>query len=133
MFALDHLHCWSRDPKAAARAYVEMFAAEQVVTIETSYGLRVVIRLAGQLLYIEQAPPDEAPPSRIGLEHFALATDAFDEAVMALRLTGARFLVEPKEARPGVRIAFVEAPDGGRVELVERSRIADQAPQSLGG
>ncbi|MNL86449.1 hypothetical protein D3C87_2151700 [compost metagenome] len=32
---------------------------------------------------------------------------------------GARFLIEPREIRPGVRMAFVEVPNCGRVELVE--------------
>lgn len=119
MFALDHLHCWSRDPEAAAQAYIDMFAAERVFASDTANGLRVVIRLAGQLIYIEQAPLGEVVPGRIGLEHFALSTDAFDAVIADLRRKQARFLVEPKQARPGVRIAFVEVPDGGRVELVE--------------
>ena len=119
MFTLDHLHCWSREPEAAAQTYIEMFAAERVFTSETANGLRVVIRLAGQLIYIEQAPLGEVVHSRIGLEHFALTTDAFDAVIADLRRKEARFLVEPKQARPGVRIAFVEVPDGGRVELVE--------------
>ena len=119
MFTLDHLHCWSPKPEAAAQAYVDMFAAERVAEINTANGLRVVVRLAGQLIYIEQARPGEVASSRIGLEHFALATDAFDAVIADLRRKQVRFLVEPKQARPGVRIAFVEVPDGGRVELVE--------------
>ncbi len=62
MFLLDHLHCWSKDPEAAAQAYVYMFAAERVSAGETANGLRVVIRLAGQLVYIEQA-------QRVGTMH----------------------------------------------------------------
>ena len=121
MFALDHLHCWSLEPEATAQAYVDMFAAERISACETANGLRVVIRLADQLVYVEQAPAGEVAPGRIGLEHFALATDTFDAVVAELRRKGARFLVEPKEARPGARIAFVEVSDGGRVELVERN------------
>ncbi|BBD41065.1 glyoxalase (plasmid) [Aminobacter sp. Y103A] len=120
MFMLDHLHCWSRAPEATAQAYVDMFAAQRVLASDTANGLRVVIRLAGQLIYIEQAPPGEVAHGRIGLEHFALATSAFDSVIADLRRMQVQFLVEPKQVRPGVRIAFVEVPDGGRVELVER-------------
>ncbi|PWK66379.1 VOC family protein [Aminobacter sp. AP02] len=120
MFTLDHLHCWNREPEAAAQAYVDMFGAERLSASNTANGLRVVIRLAGQLIYVEQAPAGGAEPDRNGLEHFALSTDEFDRAVAELRRKGARFPVEPKQARPGVRVAFVEVPDGGRVEIVER-------------
>jgi catechol 2,3-dioxygenase-like lactoylglutathione lyase family enzyme len=120
MFTLNHLHCWSRDPEAAARAYVEMFAGKRIAASETANGLRVVIRLAGHLIYIEQAPPHEVTIGRIGLEHFALGTSVFDEVVAGLRRKGACFLVEPTKAKSGVRIAFVEVPDGGRVEIVEQ-------------
>ncbi|MBE1208551.1 VOC family protein [Aminobacter carboxidus] len=129
MFTLDHLHCWSREPEAAAETYVEMFGAERVSASETVNGLRVVIRLAGQLIYIEQAPTGEAATGLIGLEHFALLTDAFDTVIADLRGKQARFLVGPKQARPGVRIAFVEVPDGGRVELVESAVPMNDALQ----
>lgn len=124
MFTLDHLHCWNREPEAAAQAYVDMFGAERLSTSITANGLRVVIRLAGQLIYVEQAPEGETEPDRNGLEHLALATDTFDTDIDDLRRKGARFLVEPKQARPGVRIAFVEVPDRGRVEIVEQARLA---------
>lgn len=119
MFTLNHLHCWSRDPEAAAAAYAGLFAAEKIAACETANGLRVIIRLAGHLIYIEQAPPQEIAAGRMGLEHFALGTSAFDDVIAGLRRSGACFLIEPIRAKSGVRIAFVEVPDGGRVEIVE--------------
>jgi len=44
-----------------------------------------------------------------------------DEAVAELKRRGAHFALEPRTIRPGVRIAFVQAPDNVRIELLERT------------
>src|SRR5215510_12733104 len=41
-------------------------------------------------------------------------------AYAALTQRGAVFTVPPRTIRPGVRIAFVQAPDNVRIELLER-------------
>ena len=63
------------------------------------------------------SPP---PPPFRGLEHLGLRVDDLDAAAAALKAKGAVFTLEPKEVRPGVRIAFVQAPDGAQVELLQR-------------
>lgn len=118
-FILDHLHIWSAAPEAAAQAYVRFFAAEVIERSRTANGERITVRVAGQVLFIEQSGSEACSFQPLGLEHFAVATDAFDDVVANLRACGAEFLTEPKLARPGRRIAFVAMPDGGRVELVE--------------
>ena len=55
-----------------------------------------------------------------GLDHFGLRVDDMDEAVAELKRRGAQFTLEPRTIRPGVRIAFVQAPDNVRIELLER-------------
>ena len=56
----------------------------------------------------------------MGLDHFGLRVDDMDAAVAELKRRGAHFSVEPRTIRPGVRIAFVQAPDNVRIELLER-------------
>lgn len=120
-FTLDHLHCWSANPIDAARVYVDFFAAEVLDRSETANGTRIAIRMAGQTIFIEQTAVDRVPPKRLGLEHLAIRTEDFDGVVARLRRRDAVFLVDPKQVGPGVRIAFVAVPDGGRVEIVERA------------
>jgi catechol 2,3-dioxygenase-like lactoylglutathione lyase family enzyme len=55
-----------------------------------------------------------------GLEHLGLAVDDLDAVVSDLADKGIALEAPPSSPRPGVRIAFVKAPDGARVELVER-------------
>jgi catechol 2,3-dioxygenase-like lactoylglutathione lyase family enzyme len=44
-----------------------------------------------------------------------------DAAAAELRAKGVTFIVEPRELRPGVRYAFIEAPDSIQLELIERT------------
>jgi catechol 2,3-dioxygenase-like lactoylglutathione lyase family enzyme len=69
--------------------------------------------------------PDEKPISatiqtREGLDHFGVAIDDMDAAVAELKVKGVKFVVEPMQVRPGLRIAYIEAPDKVRIELSER-------------
>ena len=57
------------------------------------------------------------------MEHIGLAVTGFDTAVADLRAKGAVFTMEPWSPRPGIRIAFVQPPDGVRVEILERAAV----------
>ena len=47
-----------------------------------------------------------------------------DEAAEDLRRRGAEFISEPRQLRPGLKIAFVRAPDDVRIEILERKNNA---------
>ncbi len=123
-FRWDHLHLRSPDPLATARYYIDLFGATPVNTVAVEAGLRVIINLAGLNLFIEQVPPDtSAPPqpAHRGLEHIGLLVTDLDAVCTDLKARGAAFAVEPHAPRPGLRIAFVCAPENVRIELLERS------------
>ncbi|MFC0407833.1 VOC family protein [Roseomonas elaeocarpi] len=125
-FTWDHLHLRSTDPVAAARFYVEMFGATETSRVENNGALRVVLSLSGIPLFIEQVPEGTgAPPSPpyLGFEHIGLRVADLEATAAALRAKGATFTMEPNSPRPGLRMAFVQAPDGARVELLERSAV----------
>ena len=61
------------------------------------------------------------PVAMLGLDHFGLRVDNIDAAYAELTQRGAVFTVPPRTIRPGVRIAFVQAPDNVRIELLERT------------
>ena len=62
-------------------------------------------------------PPE---PPFLGIEHIGLGVNDLDAAAAQLKARGVRFTTEPRQARPGVRIAFIEGPDRVRIELIER-------------
>src|SRR4051812_33791305 len=120
----DHLHLRSPDPEATARYYVKVFGATSVNKVESGGAVRVIVSLAGLNLFIEQVPPaTPAPPQppHLGLEHIGLAVTNIDAVCAELKARGAEFVVEPHSPRPGLRIAFVRAPENVRIELLERS------------
>ncbi|WP_240756668.1 VOC family protein [Roseicella aquatilis] len=43
-----------------------------------------------------------------------------DAAVADLKAKGVTFTMEPREARPGLRICFIEGPQNITIELLER-------------
>jgi catechol 2,3-dioxygenase-like lactoylglutathione lyase family enzyme len=123
-FRWDHLHLRSPDPEATAQYYVKVFGATSVNKVESGGAVRVIVSLAGLNLFIEQVPPGTpAPPQppHLGLEHIGLAVTNIDALCAELKARGAEFVIEPHSPRPGLRIAFVRAPENVRIELLERS------------
>ncbi len=122
-YSFDHIHLRSPDPEAAARVWIAAFGAEETARMQLGTALRVVLKLAGLPLFIEQVPAGtHAPPAPpfLGLEHIGLGTDDLDAAIADLAAKGVPLVSGPKQARPGVRIAFFAMPDGVQVELIER-------------
>jgi len=56
----------------------------------------------------------------MGLDHFGLTVADIDAAVAELKSKGVPFTMEPKTIRPGVRIAFLTAPQDVSIELIQR-------------
>jgi catechol 2,3-dioxygenase-like lactoylglutathione lyase family enzyme len=126
LYRYDHMHLRSRDVKKTAAYYREMFDAEIVESIQSDGKPRTDLDLNGLTIFIAAVPPDATTPPApsepyVGLDHFGLRVDDMDEAVADLKRRGAVFTLEPRTIRPGVRIAFVQAPDNVRIELLERT------------
>jgi len=125
-YRYDHMHLRSRDVKKTAEYYHCVFDAEILESIQSDGRPRTDLDLNGLTIFIAPVSPEAAIPSAptepyVGLDHFGLRVENMDEAVAELKRRGARFTMEPRTIRPGVRIAFVEAPDNVRIELLERS------------
>jgi catechol 2,3-dioxygenase-like lactoylglutathione lyase family enzyme len=122
-YRFDHIHLRTPAPEATAAFYVAAFGAEIRQRVTPGGRLRVILDLAGVPLFVEEVPADTAvppPPPFLGIEHVGLAVDDLDAALADLASKGVPLISGPTEARPGVRIAFLQAPDGVRVELIER-------------
>jgi catechol 2,3-dioxygenase-like lactoylglutathione lyase family enzyme len=125
-FTCDHIHLRSLDPEKAAQFYAEMFGANILSRSLDGGALRVVVDLGGLQIFIEQVPPQTPVPPLppfVGIEHVGLRVENLDVAVEYLRTKGGRFVVEPRSPRPGLKLAFIEGPDGVRIELLERSGL----------
>jgi catechol 2,3-dioxygenase-like lactoylglutathione lyase family enzyme len=125
-YRYDHMHVRSRDVKKTAEYYHRMFDARIVESIQSDGKPRTDLDLNGLTIFIAPVPAEAAVSSAPrdpyeGLDHFGLRVENMDEAVAELKRRGADFMMEPRAIRPGVRIAFVRAPDNVRIELLERT------------
>ncbi len=125
-YSYDHIHLRSRDPRGVAEYYHKMFDAKIIESVQSDGQSRIDLDLNGLTLFIAAVPPEAdilpAPlDNHLGLDHFGLRVDNLDEAAAELNARGATFMTNPRIIRPGVRIAFIEAPDHVRIELLERT------------
>ena len=123
-FGFDHIHLRSPDPDATAAWFERVLGAEVICTVQQGKP-RIDLKLGGQDIFIAEAPadgsvaPPPSPPYQ-GLDHFGLIVDDLDAAAAELRAKGVEFTMEPREARPGVRIAFIRGPQNISIEILER-------------
>jgi lactoylglutathione lyase len=125
-YTYDHIHLRTRDPQGMAEYFHRVFDAKILESVQSDGRPRVDLDLDGLIIFIAPvaADADIAAAPRdpyLGLDHFGLRVDSVDETVAELKRRGADIADEPRTIRPGVRIAFVRAPDDIRIELLERS------------
>lgn len=123
-YRCDHVHLRSADAHAAAEFYLTMFGAVEDFRRTVDGMLRIGLNLGGLTVFIDQVPegtPSTPPPPFVGIEHLCLAVAGLDAAAAELKSKGVTFVVEPRQARPGLSFAFIEGPDRVRIELVDRT------------
>ena len=125
-YTYDHIHLRSRDPETTAQYYHKMFDAKIIESDQPDGQKRIDLDINGLTVFIARVAPDDDVPSSpaepyLGLDHFGLRVDNLDEAAAELKERGAEFTMEPRVFRPGVKIAFIRAPDNVRIEILERS------------
>jgi len=126
VYSYDHIHLRSRDPLATAKFYERMFGAKVLESVQSDGATRVDLDINGLTVFIARVPDsaemaDGPVGQHLGLDQCRLRVDNLDEAAAELRRRGAKFATEPRTIRPGVKIAFVEAPENVQIELLERS------------
>ena len=125
-YVYDHIHLRTRDPKGMAEYFHKMFDAKIIESVQSDGQPRVDLDIDGLIVFIAPVAADaeiEASPREpyLGLDHFGFRVESVDDTVAELKRRGADIVQEPHTIRPGVRIAFVRAPDNVRIELLQRT------------
>ena len=122
-FGMNHIHIKAEDPKQTAQWYVENLGAVVAGEADINGSLTVRTDLGGVRVNITQASPDILPAGtsdpHMGLEHFGIETDDLDGAISTFASKGVKVLEEIRSLPNGMRIAFIEAPDNVRLELMQ--------------
>ena len=115
-FDIQHVHIKTRDPKATMQFYIDNCGASYVAEIP-GRGHRV--NLHGLTLNITTIIDAQKHEQHLGIEHIALDTDDYAGTLARMRGNGVRIL-EELPPTSGRRVAFVEAPDGAQIEIIEK-------------
>ena len=123
--SFDHVHLVAKDPKATANWYVDKLGGDIVRSVEVKGAPQVYVSIAGALVIVRGQRPAESvegkPGLQWGVDHFGLRVKGdFDGFCAGLRGKGVTFSLEPVDFNPTTRIAFINAPDGVSIELLNR-------------
>lgn len=123
-----HAHVRTDEPDRTAAWWVEAFGVtivdaatrntgDRFVKSVTDNGVSVFFsgRQTGELLAAASVE------TRFGLDHIAFGTRAMDDDVERLTTIGARLIEGPIALADGRQIAYLETPEGTKVELVSLS------------
>ena len=123
----DHVHLVSKDPQAASEWYVEKLGGKVTNRAESNGAPQIYLLLGNATVIVRGQRPAEAvvekPGVQWGVDHFGMCVKGdFDAYCTALRNAGVAFSGEPRRINPSTRIAFIQAPDGVNIELIEREQ-----------
>jgi catechol 2,3-dioxygenase-like lactoylglutathione lyase family enzyme len=121
----DHVHLISRDPKSSAVWYVEKLGGKVVNISEFRGAPQVVVAVNGAAIIIRGQRTGEQVNEKTGIswgtDHFGFqVVGDFDGFCRDLKKNGVTFTIDPIDFSPTVRIAFIAAPDGVSIELLQR-------------
>ena len=126
----DHVHLISKDATAAANWYVDKLGADIVRNVTVRGAPQVYVEIGGgTMLIVRGERPGESTSDKSGLEwgvdHFGVRIKGDFAAFCAgLKAKGVAFSVEPRDFNPTTQLAFINAPDGVSVELLNRKDMA---------
>jgi len=131
-YTIEHVSIRCRDLEASIKYFQRMFDAEVILRRTPGEGRRIVfLRIGdGMLELMEMGPASEPmePLTYYGFHHFGIKVEDFESAYRDLKAKGTNFLREPFEPTPGIRLAFLQEPNGAVIELVQRdSNVFEKA------
>lgn len=112
---IGHVHIKTYDPKKTAQFYIDNFGA--TMKSEAPNG-NIQLDLCGLQLNVTTISAAQNRKQMMGIEHIALQTDDYAGAIARLRSNGAHIMLE--QVNNGRHVAFIEAPDGAQMELIEK-------------
>jgi lactoylglutathione lyase len=131
----DHIHLLASDVNDVAQWYHDKLGAEIVRSRQSDGQERTDLRIGELQIYLSDGEVMKkwlggalGPPrtvAHMGLDHFGLGVDDVDAAIDDLRGRGVDVTFGPTTIRPGCRAAYIAAPDGVEIEIVQRDLSVD--------
>jgi lactoylglutathione lyase len=123
-YSLDHIHVRCSDVDASIAYYEKMFEAKEVARTDAKGMPIITLEMAGQRVCL--SPKREGVDIRMkpgdpgwGVYQIGLKVDNLDAALAELKDRGAEISSGPLNVWEGLRVLFVEGPDGVEIEVME--------------
>ncbi len=122
----DHIHLLSKNPRATADWYVDKLGGDIVRDGEVRGAPQIYVAIGGgAMLIVRGERPGESSSDKTalawGVDHFGVQVKGdFSAFCAGLKAKGVQFSVEPRDFNPTTQLAFINAPDGVSVELLNR-------------
>jgi catechol 2,3-dioxygenase-like lactoylglutathione lyase family enzyme len=122
----NHIHLKALDPEKTANWYVKAFDFTIISDSVRVYGDRfircqttdgIVVNISGART--DEQMGDGDATAHWGLEHFGIEVDDIEIEIKRLESLGTKLLEGPIDTQSGLRLAFIQAPDNVRVELLQ--------------
>jgi catechol 2,3-dioxygenase-like lactoylglutathione lyase family enzyme len=122
---LDHIHVICGDVEKAVKYFKDVFEAKETSRGEIRGFPVVRVNVKGAIVALMGTAPgsSELVPGKgsRGLDHIGFTVKDLEKTVEDMKKQGAKFSVGITAGAAGVKYAFVDGPDGIRIELIERS------------
>ncbi|MCI0439874.1 MAG: VOC family protein [Chloroflexi bacterium] len=128
-YEFNHVHLKAPDPEKTAQWYVKAFNFKIVSDTVRVFGDRfircqtpdgVVVNISGARTNEKMGKGDAN--AHYGIEHFGINVDDLDAELKRLEGLGAKLMEGPIQTGNGPKIAFIQAPDNVRIELLQLNR-----------
>ncbi|WP_011580400.1 MULTISPECIES: VOC family protein [Chelativorans] len=129
-FRINHIHFKSRDPKQSADWFVKAFNFMILTDEVRQTGDRFIrcmtednalrVNFSGERN--GEKLPEAIVGPHLGLEHFGIDSADIHADVARLSALGAILNEGPRTGRGGQMVAFMQSPDGFRIELMQQPK-----------
>jgi lactoylglutathione lyase len=121
----DHVHLVAKDPHVTAEWYAAKLGGEITRSLDLRGAPQVYVSFGGFIVIVRGQRTAETaaakPGLQWGIDHFGLRVNGdFDGFCAQLKANGVALTREPTDFNVNTRIAFIQAPDGVSVELLNR-------------
>ncbi|HOO57572.1 MAG TPA: VOC family protein [bacterium] len=110
------------DIEASLKYYTEVIGLKKLYALEVMGAPCFFLGNDTFEVELEKANSKDEPPTNgpvFGLSHFAFEVDDIDGLAEDLKQRGAEFMLPPIQIRPTRKIAFIKAPDGVLIQLIQ--------------
>ena len=129
-YRINHIHLKAQDPRKTAEWYVRAFRFKILSDEVRVFGDRFIrctsedggtpVNISGARSGETLGPGDAS--AHHGLEHFGCDSEDLEEDIARLEGLGATLLEGPILIPGGRRVAFLQAPDDVRIELIQPAK-----------